>query len=188
MLFQALVGIQAYKLIEGETKSSAQWTNTISLEVYPSTFIFLIMEWERKPYFEVLTNICHLLLMPEKCNYPVLHLYARSHTKNWKKNFVVSCCYLIHSSANSTGFSSTSYKKIKKKNITDIIFYNHHCHHQFVRITRIKKICKSEVYTILAMNKNAVKNKGFQKWNSEILEEVKVFPIGKERFAVWKHK
>lgn len=38
------------------------------------------------------------------------------------------------------------------------------------------------------MNKNAVKNKGFQKWNSEILEEVKVFPIGKERFAVWKHK
>lgn len=36
------------------------------------------------------------------------------------------------------------------------------------------------MHIVLAMNRDAIKHKGFQKWSNEMLEGVKVFPIAQK--------
>lgn len=184
MLFQALVGIQAYR---GRNKIISAVDKYYFIRSVPKHFHFSYYGMRAEAIFWTFNKYISFTLNAWKVQLPCPLPVCQVSHKKLKKEF---CGFMFLSNSLFWKQHWILVYKLKNnlKKITDIIFYNHHCHHQFVRSTRIKKICKPEVHTILAMNRNAVKNKGFQKWNSEILEEVKVFPIGKERFAVWKHK
>lgn len=91
---------------------------------------------------------------------------------------MVLCSYPIYSSANSTDSKSLKNHRYNLLVITATI--------SFWEVLELKRICKSEVHTVLAKNRDAVKNKGFKKCNNEMPEEWKCFHLGRKGLHKWE--